>query len=364
MQNWAAVGRAKEELRTPALLLDIDAVDRNIAKMAEFSRPLKCSLRPHVKTHKSPFIAHRQIRAGAIGITCAKLEDAKGFINAGIDNVLIANEIPEDKMPDLIGLAQVAHVITCVDSVENATALSKLALKAKMRMDVLVEVDAGLGRCGVAPGEATLEFVRRLAPLRGLSFRGINGYEGGVFLPDDAEKMRVCQHRNQLLVDTRALLEKNGFAVEIVSAGGSNTHTITGLRKEITEIQPGSYVTMDAWNLKFGQPFELAITVLSTVISRPRPDLAVIDAGLKAISTDYGLPTVRNLEGAEIKALTDEEHGRLVLSGAATALPSGTRVELVPTHGCTTIPLHAEYVVMKDGVAVDVIPVMSRGATY
>jgi len=364
MQNWAAVGRSKVELRTPALLLDIDAVDRNIAKMAAFFRPRPCQLRPHVKTHKSPFIAHRQIRAGAIGITCAKLEDAKGFVNAGIDNVLIANEVPEDKMPDLIGLARVARVIACVDSFENASALSKLALKAKTRIDVLAEVDVGLGRCGVAPGQPALEFVQRISALRGLSFRGLNGYEGGVFLLDQAEKLRVCQQRNQLLLDTRALLEKSGIAVEIVSAGGSNTHAITGLREGITEIQPGSYVTMDAWNLKFGQPFDLAITVLATVISRPRPDLAVIDAGLKAISTDYGLPTVRNVEGVEIKALTDEEHGRLVLSGSATDLPLGARVELIPTHGCTTIPLHSEYVVMMDGAAVDVVPVMSRGATY
>jgi hypothetical protein len=171
MQNWAAVGRPKEGLRTPALLLDIDAVDRNLAKTAAFFRPLPCTLRPHVKTHKSPFIAHRQIRAGAIGITCAKLEDAKGFVNAGIDNVLVANEIPEGKMPDLLGLSRVAQVIACVDSFENASALSKLALKARTRMDVFVEVDVGLGRCGVAPGQPTLDFVRRL------------GLAAGAFLP-------------------------------------------------------------------------------------------------------------------------------------------------------------------------------------
>lgn len=364
MYESCAIGRPKTELRTPALLLDLDAVDRNISKMAGFFASRTCRLRPHTKTHKLPLIAHKQIRVGAIGVTCAKLEDAKGFVNSGIGSVLIANEVVADKLPELVGLSQIAEVISCVDAYDSASALSVLAQKARMKLDVLVEVDVGLGRCGVAPGKSTVDLVRRISSLKGLRFRGLNGYEGGVFIPDEAQKEKECRRRNQLLVETRALVEKAGFAVEIVSAGGSNTFGITGVCEGITEIQPGSYATMDAWNVKFGQPFELAVTVLGTVISRPREDLAVIDAGLKALSIDLGLPTVKGLDGAEIKTLTDEEHGRLVLSGEARRVAVGDRVELVPTHGCTTIPLHSAYVAIKEGVAVDVLPIMSRSAAY
>ena len=364
MHSASIIGRCTAEIPTPALLLDLDAVDRNITKLADYFAPLVCELRPHAKTHKLPLIAHKQIKAGAIGITCAKLQDAKAFIDSGIESVLIANEVAGEKVPVLIGLAQVANVIVCVDQIDNASELASAARQVGIALDVIIEVDAGLGRCGVAAGEPTVELYKRVLDLKGLHLKGIMGYEGGVFLQDENEKLRLCAERNESLVKTRELIERAGLPLEIVSAGGSNTYQITGRCPGVTDIQPGSYVTMDGWNRKHGQDFEQAISVLATVISRPTRDRAVTDAGVKAISADLGLPKVVAPAGARIEEFTDEEHARLILSGDSRGLKLGDKVELVPMHGCTTVPLHSSYVATRGGNVVDVLDVVSRGATY
>ena len=172
----------KSELPTPCLLMDVDAVNRNIEKMAKFFSAKKCKLRPHAKTHKLPWIAHLQIRAGAIGITCAKLQDAKGFIEAGIKSVLIANQIVDQiKIRELVELSRIAQLMVCIDDFNNAKELSMAAKRAGTRLDVLVEVDVGINRCGVLPGQPTVEFVKSIISLEGISFKGLMGYEGGLF---------------------------------------------------------------------------------------------------------------------------------------------------------------------------------------
>ena len=363
MASENLIGKHKSALRTPCLLLDLDAVDRNIRKMADAFDSSPCKLRPHAKTHKLPLIAHKQIAAGAIGITCAKLQDAKAFVAAGIDNILIANQIvTREKIEELVGLLELANVMVCVDNEENARSLSRQAQARGRRLDVLVEVNVGLNRCGVPPGEPALAFLRQISELKGIRCRGLMGYEGGLFVPDEGEKLRICQERNQRLVETRQLIEANGFPVEIVSAGGTNTYQITGACPGITEIQPGSYVTMDDWTTKHGVDFGQAITVLTTVISRPHKHRAVTDAGSKSISTDHGLPRILDGEGITIEAL-NEEHGRLVLTEAAS-VQIGDRLEIVPTHGCTTRPLHDRYVATRDDRVVAELEIITRGAVY
>jgi len=358
------IGACKSELTTPCVLLDIDAVDRNIEKMARHFGPLDCSLRPHAKTHKLPFIAHKQIEAGAIGITCAKLQDAEGFAAAGVNNILIANEIVSpEKIVQVVNLSQTADIIICIDNFQNATDLSASAIHSGTRLDVLVEVDVGLARCGLQPKGPTLEFVRKVSKLKGITFRGIMGYEGGLFNLEESEKTRICQERNRALVDTKQTLEQDGFEVEIISAGGANTYTITGHCAGITEIQPGSYVTMDDWNKKHGLDFEQAIMILTTVISRPVRHRIVTDAGLKAISMDHGLPRIVGHEGMTIESLS-EEHGRLKLSDTCPSVRIGDKIEIVPSHGCTTIPLYERYVIMKDDVVVEELPLVSGSASY
>lgn len=354
----------KNDLPTPCLLMDVDAVNRNIEKMAEFFSDLQCKLRPHAKTHKLPWIAHRQIRAGAIGITCAKLQDAKGFIEAGIESVLMANQVVgEAKIRELVKLSRIAHVMVCIDDLNNAKELSMAAERGGGKLDVLVEVDVGTNRCGIPPGERTLEYVKAISSLRGISFQGLMGYEGGLFNMDEEEKAAICEKRNTLLVSTKELLEKSGFDVPVVSAGGSNTHRISGCCPGITDIQPGSYVTMDDWNAKHGIDFEQAITVLSTVVSRPEKGRAIIDAGLKAISTDHGLPRIIRPRGLQIEVL-NEEHGKLTVTDAGSDINIGDKVELVPSHGCTTIPLYDRYIAMKDGQPSTSMSMVSGSASY
>ena len=337
-------GRHKTEIDTPALLLDMDAVDRNIAKMAEFFSDKNCNLRPHLKTHKLPLIAHKQIQAGAIGVTCAKLCEAEVFMQDGIKNILIANEIVSDhKIQRMVELSKRGDLIVCVDNFENAQCISETAEKTGVKMNVLAEVNVGANRCGLRPGKTVLEFVQRISALEGIMFRGIMGYEGGLFINNPQEKKQKCDKSNELLVSTRNLLEENGIGVEIVSAGGSNTFYLTGVYPGITEIQVGSYVTMDSHNKEYGLDFEQAVTILATVISRPEKTRAVIDVGLKSISSDFGLPSL-NVKGISLFKL-NEEHGHVKIENPENDLSIGDKLELTPSHGCTTIPLHDRYII-------------------
>jgi D-serine deaminase-like pyridoxal phosphate-dependent protein len=237
------------------------------------------------------------------------------------------------------------------------------AKRAGAKLEVLVEVDVGINRCGVLPGNPALDFVKNISALEGISFQGLMGYEGGLFNMDEKEKSAICKKRNALLVSTKELLEKNGFVIPVVSAGGSNTYRISGCCPGITDIQPGSYVTMDDWNAKHGIDFEQAITVLSTVVSRPENSRAVIDAGLKAISTDHGLPRVVSHEGLRVEVL-NEEHGKLTILNGANDIDIGDKVEFVPSHGCTTVPLYDRYIAMKDGKPVTSMRMVSGSASY
>ena len=356
------IGRHKTEVDTPALLLYMDAVERNITKMAQYFSDKLCKLRPHVKTHKLPLIAHKQIEAGAIGITCAKLSEAKVFLEAGIKKVLIANEIVgRAKIDTLVQLSNGVELIVCVDQFENASEISETAARWRRKINILVEVNVGLDRCGVMPGKPALEFVQRIADLKNLTFRGVMGYEGGMFMSDPDEKGKKCLECNQRLVQTKELIERGGFPVEIVSAGGSNTFNLTGLYPGITDIQVGSYVTMDSYNHYYGLNFEQAITILTTIISRPEKGRAVTDAGMKSLSTDNGLPLCK--EAGIVVSRLNEEHGHLGIEIPGRDLSVGDKIEIIPSHGCTTIPLYDRCVVVRDDYVESVMQIHARGAS-
>lgn len=356
------IGRHKSEIDTPVLLLYMDVVERNIAKMANIFSDKECKLRPHIKTHKLPIIAHKQIEAGAIGITCAKLGEAKIFLESGVKDILIANEIVGDiKIQRLVNLSGYGDLIVCVDYFENARDISEAAGRMGREINILVEVNVGLNRCGVRPAKPALELVQEITKLKNLAFRGVMGYEGGLFIEDLEEKEKKCRECNRLLVETKELIEKNGFPVEIVSAGGSNTSYLTGLYPGITDIQVGSYVTMDAHNAYYGLDFEQAITVLTTVISRLEKERAVTDAGMKALSTDEGLPICK--EPGIIVSKLNEEHGHLRIENPDRDLSVGDKIEIVPSHGCTTIPLYDRYVVIRNDYVESVAEIRARGAS-
>jgi D-serine deaminase-like pyridoxal phosphate-dependent protein len=354
-------GTKIEELDTPALLLDMDALERNIGAMAEFFRDKPCKFRPHVKTHKTPVIAHKQLAAGAHGITCQKLGEAEVMVESGITDVFITNQVVGwDKILRLAKLAHHGVMSVMVDDPSNVEQLSKAAIAEGVTLNVLVEQNVGMDRCGVPPGKPVVSLARDVIKAEGLVFKGIIGYEGHCVLLDDYEKKKkLCLEAMALNIETRDLLIKSGIEVDEVCAGGTSTYDISGVYPGITEIHPGTYATMDLKFRDMGIPFECAVSLLTRVISTPVPGKATVDAGMKAISYEFNLPKVKS-EGVELVHLY-EEHGLLETSGSAV-LKHGDKIELIPTHGCTTINLHDRFYCVRDGYLEAVWRITARGA--
>lgn len=346
---------------TPALLLDAAALKANIQRMADFFSKRHCKLRPHFKSHKCTTIAKLQMNAGAIGITCAKLGEAEVVADAGIRNILIANQIVGPlKIRRLIELCRRAEPMVAVDSVDNVKMLSELAAAAGIVVGVLVEVDIGMGRCGVAPGQPAVELARLVSASPGLKFQGLHGYEGHcVDLRDETERTDKMHISLKALVGTRRLLESSGLRVNIVSGGGTGTYTINGDYDGIDEVQAGSYAAMDWWYGDIRPEFKQAMSILVTVISRPNPKLIVIDVGRKGVGGEMGSPRVRNLAGAQA-ASWSEEHITITVPADA-AIKIGDRIEIIPSHGCTTSNLYSEFVVYQNGQVTGKWPIEGRG---
>ena len=355
-----AIGRNMFDLDTPVLCLDAAKLERNIARMAAFFEGRPARLRPHSKTHKCPTIAWMQMRAGAIGITCAKLGEAEVMAQAGLRDLLIANQIlGADKIARLINLAAYSEVMVAVDDAANAQELSDAANAKGIALRTIIEVDVGMGRCGTLPGEETLRLAGKMVALPGLRFEGIMGYEGHTVMAPDMDKRRAAAEAAMAqLVATHDLLVQQGIRCDIVSAGGTGTYHITGAYPGITEVEAGSYATMDAKYHSVGSDFELALTLLARVIS-VRGDRAIINAGMKAMTHEFGMPTVLHPEGWALAKLS-EEHGILERQGGAP-LQRGDVVELLPSHGCTTINLHDNYHVTRNDVVEAVWPIAARG---
>ncbi len=355
------IGAPKFEIDTPALLINHELLERNIQKMADFFRAGPTKLRPHSKTHKCIQIAQKQIAAGAVGITCAKLGEAEALAEGGIQDMLIANQIIGPiKIARLVQLAQQRNVMLAVDQSENIRELSEAASAAGVTMRCLVEVNVGMNRCGVEPGEPVLQLARQIAESPGLVFAGLQAYEGHLqnVMPFEERKARALTDM-QKAVDAKRFVEDAGLPVPIISGGGTGTYNITGRIEGFTEIQAGSYATLDAKYKSVGADFENALTLLATVISRPTPELAVIDAGLKAMTPEFGMPTVL-VDGATFSGFS-EEHGKVMLEGEARSLNVGDKIELIPSHGCTTINLHDTFYVMEDERLMDIWKIVARG---
>jgi len=356
------IGATSAAIDTPALLLDHDALTRNIARMADFVAAGPAKLRPHAKTHKCVEIARLQLDAGAVGITCAKVGEAEALAAGGIADILIANQVVGPiKIARLVALARRCVVTIAVDDAGNVRQLAAAAEAAGVTVRCYVEVDVGMVRCGVPDGHAALALARLVDQSPGLVFAGLQTYEGhlqNVVPLDERIVLAETDMRKALLA--REVVEDGGLAVEQVSGGGTGTHMVTGRLPWMTELQCGSYATMDAqYRAVGGADFENALTVLVTVISRPRPDKAVVDAGLKAVTSEFGEPTVC-VDGAAWLDFS-EEHGEITLDGAARDLRVGDKIELIPRHGCTTVNLYDRFHVMHDGALQDIWAVAGRG---
>lgn len=356
-------GAHVDQIDTPALLLDLDAFEHNIKTMAAFFRDKPASLRPHAKTHKCPEIARRQLAAGAIGITCAKVGEAEVLVHAGIDDVLIANQVVGPiKLERLASLAERARVMVAVDDPTNVADLSAACQERGVSLRVLVEVDVGMGRCGVSTAQQALALARHVVDAQGLEFLGLMGYEGHLVMrPEWQERADGVKQAMLALSDASDQIERDGIPVTIVSGGGTGTYDLTGVSEPMTEIQAGSYVVMDTTYQRIRPEFACALTVLSTIVSRPLPERIITDAGLKAMTKEFGWPQPVGIESLVVEGLS-EEHGKLSTDAPdAVHLVPGDRLRFIPSHCCTTINLHDRFYVVRDDRLVDIWPIAARG---
>jgi len=335
----------KGDIDTPALVIDLPAMEQNIAKMADFARGQGVNLRPYIKTHKSTILAHKQLAAGAIGVGCATIAEAEVMATAGIRDILIGNQIVGSvKIARVMGLARHTDIMVAVDDYQNVTELSAAAQAMGVKVRILVELDVGMHRCGVKPGEAALQLAKHVEAAAGLEFCGFMGYEGHLQgIAEPGERATRVEQDVGLTVDTAKMAESAGLSVEIVSAGGTGTYKEAGELPGVTEIQPGTYIFS-----RYREPtFNRALTVLATVISYPADNYVVIDAGSKALSQDFGMPVIKDLPEARLVGLS-EEHGKVELVEPIPKLKIGDKIEIFPLHVCTTVSLHGKYFAVRN----------------
>jgi len=339
----------KRELETPALLSDLSPMEANLERMASFFRSVPCKLRPHFKNHKSPDLAARQLAAGAIGMTCATLREAECLVHHGVRSVLVANEITDGgKIERLADLARRAEVIVCVDNERNVGDLARTAANRKVQLHVLVDVDVGLHRCGVAPGDAAINLAKAVVG-KGLRFRGLMGYEGQVLRkPPGPEKEQAASEAMRSLTQTAACLRQLGIPVEILSGGGTGTYSLSGRYPGVTEIQAGSYLLMDTDYRQCCTDFDLTLTVLTTVLSKTEGERIVVDAGLKSLSCERGTPTVKDMPGLSVRRLT-AEHGIIDLKDRSVPVDVGDKIEIWVHYSDATVNLHDRIYGIRDG---------------
>ncbi|HEV7339165.1 MAG TPA: DSD1 family PLP-dependent enzyme [Bosea sp. (in: a-proteobacteria)] len=370
----AQPGQSFAEIDTPALILDLDAFERNLVTMAAFAEASGVRLRPHAKTHKSPEIALRQIAHGAVGQCCQKVGEAEILVAGGVSDVLVTNEIVgATKLDRLARLAREARIGLCVDHVDGVREAAEAAARHDVIFDVLVELDIGSRRCGVAPGEAAVRLAEAVARSNSLRLSGVQAYHGS------AQHMRSIDERREA-IERAGFLTRNvvdrirqvGLPCEIVSGAGTGTFDLEGRSGIWNELQAGSYIFMDADYARNrnadGSPFqtfEHALFILAGVMSKPVPDRAIVDAGHKTAAVDSGMPTAFRREGV-VYTKPSDEHG--VLTGDPVALPHrGDRLLLVPGHCDPTVNLHDWYVCVRglhgpDAHVEAVWPVAARGA--
>lgn len=356
------LGRPRHEVTTPALLLDLDVARRNIDTMARKFDDLPAKLRPHIKVHKSVELARMTIDAGAIGVACATAWEAVVMARGGIADVLIANQVVQrDKVAAVAELAREHRITVAVDDVRNVDQLAHAAAEAGSALELLIELDVGMGRCGVRRQEEALPIAERIADLPRLRLRGLQAYEGHCMLePDRGRRIRAAGEANEKAVAAADFLAAQGHPCDDISGGGTGTYFITGAHPRITEVQAGSYALLDCFhgNLVPGG-FEVAMTVLGTVISR-QGNTVVLDCGRKAVGIDFVTPPLIKYPEAEIRYYA-EEHCLADFPGPSP-LDLGDTAEVMGGYGPTTVNLHEVFHVIEDGVVTDIWPVNPRGS--
>ncbi len=357
------------ELETPAVVVDLDAMERNLARLASYTAAHGLQLRPHTKTHKIPAIAKMQVESGCSGITVAKAGEAEVMAHAGLDNILIAYPIfGAAKLGRVAELAREKRITVAVDSEVTARALSEAAVHAGSTIHLLVEVDVGMRRCGVARPEGALELARAMAKLPGVRFAGITFYPGHIWLAPH-EQAPAIQAVAELVGATIGLLKEHGFECGIVSGGSTPSAYNSHLLPLLTEIRPGTYVFNDrnTWGVGACELADCALRVMVTVVSNAVPGRAIIDGGSKTFSMDRWFSGTREGHGliAEdpqvLFETMSEEHGHLDTSKAERGPAVGDRLSVIPNHVCACVNLHDRIWYHRGGVVQGSWEVAGRG---
>ena len=369
MAPWKAahVGDHIDQIDTPALVLDLDAFERNMKLLQDAVSSVGVRLRPHAKSHKCPEIALRQIELGAVGICCQKVSEAAVFVDAGISDIFITNQVVgEKKVAHALDLAALARIGVLVDHEDQIIAFANASAERQVSIDVYLEIDVGMGRCGVASIERAVAMAQQIAAAPYLNFMGLQCYHGS------AQHYRLPEERQQAIAAvcakaaaTKAAIEGVGIQVERISGAGTGSVMLESHSKLFNEVQAGSYILMDrdyATNQRDPSdlPFEHALFVKTAVLSHPSANRAVVDAGLKASSVDSGMPVVWQRTDAKYLKASDE-HGVLELTPDST-LKLGDYVMLVPGHCDPTVNLYDELIAIRGDRVEAIWPIAARGA--
>jgi 3-hydroxy-D-aspartate aldolase len=358
------IGAGKLELDTPILCIDIEAMDANIRRMADFIAARHKAWRPHMKCHKTPAVALRQMAAGALGVTCAKVSEAEVMAAAGIRELLIANMIVgRRKLERVVSLCRAADPITTCDHYAQVEPLAELCRQNGVTCRVIIEVNVGLDRVGIRPGRDTVELAEGIDRLPGVKMSGIMGYEGHLLqVADEAEKRGKINEAMGVLEHCRDALLKKGICCDIVSAAGTGSYQITADHPAVTELQCGGGIFGDPmYRLKCGVTgLESALTLLASIVSRPMIERAIVDAGRKAVNGDIQMPFVKDFPDAEVSRLS-AEHGWLTLGPKSHDLRIGDKLELIVGYADFTTVLHDAFYVFRGNRLEAVWPIAARG---
>jgi D-serine deaminase-like pyridoxal phosphate-dependent protein len=358
-QYGVHLGRPVDELVTPALVVDLDVLDRNIATMAHALDGGHVRLRPHTKVQKSPNLAHRQIAAGAVGVTVASVWEAAAMAAARIEDILVANEVVgADKIRALAAVAAHARLSVVVDDADNVRDLSAAVTAAGTHLSVLVDLDVGMARCGArSPAEAET-LADQVAESPGLTLTGVQAYEGHCMLePDRALRLTLATEAMDYAASVAGAVRARHPRATTLSSGGTGTYAITGRHSAVTELQAGSYVFMDAFHGELVDGFDVSLTVLSTVMAR-HGDTVILDAGRKSVGIDFVLPP---MVGYKYEArYYAEEHALFDIDDRLTAR-AGQRLRLACGYAPTTVNLHEVMYAVRGSVVEQLWPVFPRG---
>ncbi|MDQ0920228.1 alanine racemase [Paenibacillus sp. V4I5] len=359
---------ALQTLETPSVLVDLDIMERNLHRMAESAKTAGVKLRPHTKTHKNTWIAHKQLQLGSTGITVAKLSEAEVMANAGIRDILIAYPIVgKTKLARLRQLMLRADVTVSTDDLEVARGLSHLGEAMGCKVAVYVDVNTGLGRCGREPGEETALLVKEMSRLPGLRVTGLMTHAGNSYGSKSTEELRVAaRNEAELLVMTQVMLKRDGIHIEQISVGSTPTAAFIAEQIGVTEMRPGSYVFNDGTQRDLGVAGadDCALYVAATVVSAPRDGMVIIDGGSKTFSSDLnphrkGYGTLYGRVDVIIERLS-EEHGTVRVP-EGMKLSVGQQLLFLPNHCCTTTNMHDQLIGIRNGRMERVLTVDARG---